>query len=196
MHVLLGVTGSVAAIKTRALLEALIEKLEIFPNVIIRVIVSRSGCEFLQENDLDKADQVYYDDCEWTGARKWKKGDPVLHIELRKWADILVIAPLSANTLAKVACGLCDTLLTCVVRAWDIESTPLLLCPAMNTLMWNHPLTFNHIQTCTEILKAKVMQPISKTLACGDHGLGALPEPCDIAKTVRELLLSSYKSTQ
>ncbi len=57
------------------------------------------------------------DEDDW---RSWKTvGDDVLHIELRRWADIMVIAPLSANTLAKVANGLCDNLLTCVVRAWD-----------------------------------------------------------------------------
>ena len=64
---------------------------------------------------------------EW---RAWQaKGDPVQHIELRKWADVLVIAPLSANTLAKVAQGLCDNCLTSVVRAWD-WSKPLLVSTA------------------------------------------------------------------
>lgn len=51
----------------------------------------------------------------------------MLHIDLRRWADLMVIAPLSANTLAKLAGGLCDNLLTCVVRAWDFEK-PLLVC--------------------------------------------------------------------
>lgn len=65
------------------------------------------------------------DEEEW---HQWqKKGDPVLHIELRKWADLLVVAPLSANTLAKLAQGLCDNCLTSVVRAWD-WSKPLLVC--------------------------------------------------------------------
>lgn len=67
------------------------------------------------------------DEEEW---RAWQaKGDPVQHIELRKWADILVIAPLSANTLAKMAQGLCDNCLTSVVRAWD-WSKPLLVSNA------------------------------------------------------------------
>ena len=62
------------------------------------------------------------DEEEW---HQWqKKGDPVLHIELRKWADLLIVAPLSANTLAKMAQGLCDNCLTSVVRAWDF-SKPL-----------------------------------------------------------------------
>lgn len=60
-----------------------------------------------------------------TAARR-QVGDPVMHIELRRWADILIIAPLSANTLAKAANGMCDNLLTCVVRAWDFQR-PLLV---------------------------------------------------------------------
>ena len=59
--------------------------------------------------------------------RHWRQvGDEVLHIELRRWADALVIAPLSANSLAKLACGLSDNLLTCIVRAWDFHR-PLLV---------------------------------------------------------------------
>lgn len=64
------------------------------------------------------------DEDEW---HVWQnKGDPVLHIDLRKWADLLVIAPLSANSLAKMAQGLCDNCLTSVVRAWDFTK-PLLV---------------------------------------------------------------------
>lgn len=100
---------------------------------------------------------------EWNN---WTKlGDPVLHIQLRDWADILLIAPLSAHTLAKLSNGLCDDTLTCVARAWDFSSSvvsvgddgddetnrqrqkgkhttkPFVLAPAMNTAMWKHPLT-------------------------------------------------------
>ena len=71
-------------------------------------------------------------------------GDPVAHIELRRWADALVIAPLSANTLAKAAAGMADGLLTCVLRAWDWNK-PALLAPAMNTAMWESPLTEAHL---------------------------------------------------
>jgi len=64
----------------------------------------------------------------------------VLHIDLAKWADIFVIAPCSANTLAKLAYGICDNLLTSVARAWDADR-PLVIAPAMNTHMWTHPHT-------------------------------------------------------
>eukprot|EP00291_Cryptomonas_curvata_P031010 CAMPEP_0172214016 /NCGR_PEP_ID=MMETSP1050-20130122/37923_1 /TAXON_ID=233186 /ORGANISM="Cryptomonas curvata, Strain CCAP979/52" /LENGTH=184 /DNA_ID=CAMNT_0012894931 /DNA_START=200 /DNA_END=749 /DNA_ORIENTATION=- len=81
---------------------------------------------------LDDAD-------EWEGYED-VRGDVVVHVELRRWADALVVAPCSANTLAKAACGLCDNLITCVLRAWD-PAKPVLVCPAMNTVMWEHPAT-------------------------------------------------------
>ena len=63
---------------------------------------------------------LYTDLDEWNA---WtKRGDPVLHIDLRNWADILIVAPLDANTLAKIACGISDNLLTCVLRAWQLDS--------------------------------------------------------------------------
>ena len=69
----------------------------------------------------------------------------MLHIELRRWADLLLIAPLDANTLAKLAAGLADNCLTCVWRAWD-PARPVVLAPAMNTLMWQHPLTARRLR--------------------------------------------------
>ena len=92
---------------------------------------------------------IHVDEDEW----KYEKvGDPVLHIELRKWADILLIAPMSANTLAKVAQGLSDNLVTCVARAWDV-SKPFVVCPAMNTQMWVHPLTHQHVTLLRQIFQ-------------------------------------------
>ena len=76
---------------------------------------------------------------------RYDRDDAVLHIELRKWADVFVIAPLDANTLAKLAVGLCDNCLTCVWRAWDLAK-PVVLAPAMNTLMWQHPFTRRHLR--------------------------------------------------
>ena len=82
---------------------------------------------------------VWFTDAdEWGG---WKsRSDPVLHIELRKLAKIFLIAPLSANTMAKFANGLCDNLLTCVFRAWDFNSPEMfgsvIVAPAMNTFMY------------------------------------------------------------
>ncbi|XP_059802159.1 phosphopantothenoylcysteine decarboxylase isoform X3 [Hypanus sabinus] len=117
----------------------------------------------------------------------WKqRTDPVLHIELRRWADLLVIAPLDANTLGKIANGICDNLLTCVVRAWDLKR-PLLFCPAMNTAMWEHPITATQIQTLKGFGYIEV-PCIVKKLLCGDEGYGAMAEISTIVEKVQEYL--------
>lgn len=97
----------------------------------------------------------------------------MLHIELRRWADLLVIAPLGANSLAKMAAGLCDNLLLSVVRAWDTEKR-IVVAPAMNTAMWKHPLTEAHVRVLEAWGWVDVMRPVEKELACGDVGVGAM----------------------
>ena len=117
---------------------------------------------------------VILDEDEWPGER-YERGDPVLHIELRRWADVLLIAPCDANTLAKLALGLTDNCLTCVYRAWD-RTRPVILAPAMNTLMWEHPATARHLEQLTADLRdsLRVLMPVNKKLACDDVGLGAM----------------------
>lgn len=117
----------------------------------------------------------FTDEHEW---EEYKYGKKVLHIELIKWADRFIIAPCSANTLAKLANGICDNLLTCCARAWDFNK-PFIIAPAMNTNMWNHPITQKHLDTLRSwgiIIK----DPISKTLYCGDTGMGAMANIYDI----------------
>ena len=113
-------------------------------------------------------------------------GDPVLHIELRNWADVFVIAPLDANTLGKLAHGMCDNLLTCIARAWDIEK-PLLFCPAMNTVMWHHPSTKRNINILKEF-GYKEIPPVSKHLACGEEGIGAMANIKDIVQHIADVI--------
>ena len=119
-------------------------------------------------------------------TRAYKKDDPILHIELRKWADVFVVAPLSANTLAKFANGICDNLLTCVFRAWDFDK-PVVVAPAMNTFMWKNPWTkpqldfLQHLHGSRGCSLLEVVPPQFKVLACGDEGIGAI---ADIEKIV------------
>eukprot|EP00887_Chlorella_sp_A99_P004817 scaffold4.g4817.t1 len=131
----------------------------------VRVVATASARHFFSDGQLPPACRPALGDADdW---RQWASvGDPVLHIELRRWADALVVAPLSANSLAKLAGGLCDNLLTCVVRAWDF-SKPLLVAPAMNTYMWESPFTAEHLAACAR-LGVRVVPPIAKRLACGD----------------------------
>ncbi|XP_015335892.1 phosphopantothenoylcysteine decarboxylase isoform X3 [Marmota marmota marmota] len=117
----------------------------------------------------------------------WKhRSDPVLHVDLRRWADLMLVAPLDANTLGKVASGICDNLLTCVIRAWD-RSKPLIFCPAMNTVMWEHPLTAQQMDQLKAFGYVEI-PCVDKKLVCGDQGLGAMAEVETIVDKVKEVL--------
>lgn len=133
--VLVGVTGSVAAIK----IPELTEKLLCCPFVSeVAIVPTETSLKFFEIQTIteigdkfpNKVLKVWRDADEWS---MWNgRGDPVLHIDLGKWATVLIIAPLDANTLAKIANGLCDNLLTCVLRAWELKiGKPVLFCPAM-----------------------------------------------------------------
>jgi phosphopantothenoylcysteine decarboxylase len=109
-------------------------------------------------------------------------GDPVLHIQLRDWADMLLIAPLSAHTLAKISHGLCDDTVSCVARAWEYGhggrnrgGKPLLLAPAMNTAMWDHPITRSQFSTIQRFWNVSLSvsndgEVINSALDDGDGG--------------------------
>ncbi|EDV26292.1 Phosphopantothenoylcysteine decarboxylase [Trichoplax sp. H2] len=179
VNLILGVTGSVASIKLPVLLQSLRAAAD---NIEIKIIATTHSFHFFDQLSIDA--NIYNDDDEW---QAWKqKGDPVLHIELRKWADIMLIAPLDANTLAKIANGICDNLLTCLMRAWDLKR-PVIFCPAMNTHMWKHPITSNHIAILKNFGYIEV-EPIEKRLACGDTGIGAMADIEKIVAVVMDIL--------
>ncbi len=202
-NVLLGVTGSVAAILTPDLYRDLKAA-----GHQVKVVATRAALYFFDPAALDPADParpernpdvVILDEDEWPGSaagRRWQRGDPVLHIRLRRWAELLLVAPLDANTLAKLAGGLADNCLTCVWRAWE-PARPVVLAPAMNTLMWEHPLTARHLRQLAADAGAavgdpapgldallrhvnaacprlRVVPPQVKLLADGDYGVGGL----------------------
>uniref|UniRef100_A0A8C3CIK0 Phosphopantothenoylcysteine decarboxylase n=1 Tax=Cairina moschata TaxID=8855 RepID=A0A8C3CIK0_CAIMO len=125
--------------------------------------------------------------CVAVEVQLWKgRSDPVLHIELRRWADLMLVAPLDANTLAKLATGICDNLLTCVIRAWDLRK-PLLFCPAMNTAMWEHPITAQQVEQLKGFGYTEIPCVVKK-LVCGDEGRGAMAEVWTIAESVRRVV--------
>ncbi|XP_077298652.1 phosphopantothenoylcysteine decarboxylase [Arctopsyche grandis] len=182
-NILIGCTGSVATIKIPLLLESL-EKEFSDSNfkIHISLIVTDKSKHFFKTADIPPTVKLYSDEDEWTS---WKdRGDPVIHIDLSKWADLMIIAPLGANSLAKISQGMCDNLLTCTVRAWPMEK-PLLFCPAMNTKMWHHPITAQQVSTLKSWGYIEVAC-ISKQLMCGDTGLGAMAEVSTIVQSVKE----------
>ncbi len=177
-QVVIGVSGSVAAIKLPELVSEIIRQSP--PNrVLIRVVATDSAVHFFDSGQFEFP--VYRDRHEW---ELWTgRGAPILHIELRRWADLLLIAPLDANTLAKIANGLCDNLLSCLVRAWD-PAKPLYFCPAMNTYMLEHPLTFKHLDVLKNLLNYNEIPSVEKDLMCGDKGYGAMAPVPMIASVV------------
>ncbi|XP_061394379.1 phosphopantothenoylcysteine decarboxylase [Musca vetustissima] len=184
-NLLLACTASVATIKLPLLIEKL-QNLDTEFNFNIKVILTEHAKHFVNATDLPPNVQILDDQCEWSAWNK--RGDPVVHIDLGKWADMLVIAPLSANSLAKIAVGLCDNLLLCVVRAWDFTK-PLLFCPAMNTRMFDHPITAEHINKLKSWGYHEV-PTVSKTLMCGDTGNGAMAE----VETIIENILCKLRA--
>jgi len=214
-NVLLGVTGSVAALLTPALYEKLTQA-----GHQVKVVATRASLYFFDPAALDPAEPgrrnpevVVLDEDEWPGigaGRRWQRGEPVLHIRLRRWAEVLLVAPLDANTLAKLATGLADNCLTCVWRAWE-PARPVVLAPAMNTLMWEHPATGRHLRqlaadaggsripddadleevirringTCRRL---RLVPPQVKLLADGDFGAGGLAALDEIVAVLQVLL--------
>jgi len=109
--------------------------------------------------------------------------DAMAHIEWAKWADVVCLAPLSANTLGKLACGLADDAL-CTVTMAVPRGTPVVLGPAMNTEMWSNPVVQRNLRWLEELGRYSVVAPVDKRLACGDHGMGGLAEPSDLLAAV------------
>lgn len=190
-HILLAASGSVATIK----LPQIAQSLSRHSNVSIRVVLTRSAEEFLRGQsaeqpplksllDLPNVDGIYHDEDEW--SKPWVRGDKILHIELRRWAHVLLVAPLSANSMAKMVNGISDGLLLSVIRAWDTtglvdrRKKRIFVAPAMNTAMWRHPITRKQVQVLErdwgsgEDGWVTVLRPMEKELACGDVGDGAM----------------------
>ncbi len=189
-NILLGVTGSVASIYTPELYRALVAE-----GHAVKVVATAASLHFFDAaliaplvSGQRNPEAIVLDEDEWPAAG-YARGDLVLHIELRRWADILLIAPLDAHTLAKLALGMCDNALSCVYRAWD-RVRPVLLAPAMNTLMWEHPATARQLAQMAADVGSKLhtIGPISKRLACEDVGIGAMAERAEILAAVRSAL--------
>jgi phosphopantothenoylcysteine decarboxylase len=184
-NIILGITGSVAAIKTTNMVATLSK----FANV--RLVTTQHAEYFIQsehEQLKQLGVQIYRDSDEWPSLQsRYQIGEPILHIEMRRWADAMIVAPLDANTLAKLVYGFCDNLLTSIIRAWDWEKS-IILCPAMNTVMWNNPPTPEQIATMQK-RGAIIIEPIEKKLACNDVGMGAMAQVEDIVKIIEKLIV-------
>jgi len=178
VKVLIGVTGGIAAYKVCEVTSTLAKA-----GVEVRVLMTQQAQSFVSALTFAALSrhQVYTDDGFWSAQH----GRP-LHIELGEWADVFVIAPLSANTLGKLAHGLADNLLTNTVLA---STCPVLLAPAMNTDMWQQATVQRNWQLlCEGSARMHTVGPAAGRLACDRIGTGRMAEPAQILPYVRSLL--------
>ena len=124
----------------------------------------------------------------------WEPSQEVQHISLAEWADIAVVAPATANTIGKVANGICDDLLSTVLCAATglVKSGRVLLAPAMNNNMWDNPAVQRNVKTVKE-MGFQLVGPVKGRLACGTEGLGRMAEPQDILEEIEKIAGSANR---
>jgi phosphopantothenoylcysteine decarboxylase/phosphopantothenate--cysteine ligase len=169
--VLLGVTGGIAAYKA-----CLLARLLTRAGADVQTVLTRAATRFVGADTFSAL----------TGRRAyvdlWEEPGTVLHVRLAHEADLVVVAPVTANVLAKLAAGIADDLLTSTL----LESrAPLVLAPAMHTGMWEHPATVANLETLRS-RGAMVVAPTEGALAAGDEGVGRLAEPEEVLAVVED----------
>jgi phosphopantothenoylcysteine decarboxylase/phosphopantothenate--cysteine ligase len=183
--ILLGITGGIAAYKSPDLVRRLREQ-----GAQVQVVMTRGAREFITEQTLQAVSGLPVRSELWDHAAEAAMG----HIELARWADEILIAPATADFIARMAHGLASDLLSTLCLA---TRTPISIAPAMNQAMWAHPAT----QANVALLKqrgVRVLGPAAGEQACGDVGFGRMLEPAELAAwmmpTQREQLLSGIKA--
>lgn len=173
--ILIGICGGIAAYKTQSLIRHYQRQ-----GHEIKVILTPSALKFVTPLTIDTlAKSRSHTD------EQWMNNDGLAHIDLSAWADVCIIAPLTANTLSKLSAGLCDNLLTSTVLALP-TSSPLYIAPAMNTRMWENPLTQNNLSTFMKQRKKTILLPPREgKLACNEEGTGAMMSIEDMLKQIK-----------
>ncbi len=182
MNVLLGVTGCIGAYKAAEILRLLQKS-----GVKVRVVMTRSATEFIQPLTFEALSGQsviveMYDRPSY---------NVIEHIALAREAELLLIAPATANILAKFAHGIADDFLSTLYLS---NTNPVLIAPAMNVEMWSHPATQNNLK----ILRQRgnlFVEPGSGYQACGEVGVGRLAEPEEIVAKALELLRTPHSTT-
>ena len=161
-NIVLGVTGSIAAYKIANLASMLVKL-----NASVHVIMTKNACQFITSMTFETltGNKCIVD----TFDRNFSFD--VKHVSLAKLADIILIAPCTANVIGKIAGGICDDMLTTTVMA---TKAPVVISPAMNTGMWENPILQDNIKKL-EGYGYHFIEPVSGRLACGDIGSGKMP---------------------
>jgi phosphopantothenoylcysteine decarboxylase / phosphopantothenate---cysteine ligase len=181
-RVLIGIGGGIAAYKICEVVSTLFKQ-----GVEVRVILTNSAQQFITPLTLSTLSRhpAYTDDDFWQ-----PNNTRPLHIHLGEWADVFLIAPLTANTLAKLSHGIADNLLTNTVLA---STCPILVAPAMNTDMWEQVPVQRNWQTIAGDYRYHTMATASGLLACDRIGKGRMNEPPEIVTYIQSLLHTQGK---
>ena len=197
-HILLGVTGSIAAFKACHLASDWSKQ-----GHEVRVVMTAAAQEFVTPLTFNSLTHTPTRTSMFAaGHRPGATADvapgpdgplQISHVADAKWANLLAVAPASADIIAKIACGIADDQLTSTILAYD--KGPKILCPAMNVHMYENAVTQRNLNTCRE-LGWTIVEPESGMLACGDAGKGRMEEPARIETAVEALLLANRPESE
>jgi len=182
LNILLGVTGGIAAYKAVDLASKLTAA-----GAGVRTVMTESACQLVGPKSFEAVT------CSLVFTSLWSdpQGHQMSHIALADWAQVVVVAPATADIIAKVANGICDDLLSTILCAcW---ATPTLFAPAMNTRMWENPATQRNVETL-RAMGVRMVGPAAGRLACGTEGLGRMAEPQEILAAIEEIA-SEHRKT-
>ncbi|MDX8408391.1 MAG: bifunctional phosphopantothenoylcysteine decarboxylase/phosphopantothenate--cysteine ligase CoaBC, partial [Mariprofundaceae bacterium] len=182
-HILIGIGGGIAVYRVAELARLLIKQ-----GAVVRCVMTKAACEFVTPLTFEAltGEAVHTELFDLTAERTMG------HIKLARWADVVLIAPATANQIAKYTHGIADDLLSTLFQVCD---APILLAPAMNVSMWEADGTRANVAA----LKARghrFVGPVAGDLACGEQGLGRLAEPSDIAVAVAGMCVDQSLSGQ
>ena len=176
---MLGITGGIAAYKAADLCSKLVKA-----GAHVRVIMTDNATRFISPLTFETLSSHPVCTNLFDNKSPWE----IQHVSWAKWADAVVVVPATANILAKTAHGICDDMLSTFLNA--CSSKPILFAPAMNTGMWNNPITQSNISRLKEIPNITVLPTQTGRLACGDEGQGKMLEPQTILNEIARRLSS------
>lgn len=179
-RIVVGVSGGIAAYKACDLVSKLSKK-----DYEVKVILTKHAEKFVSKLTFEALCHNYVE----TDLFDESNEDPIAHITLAKWADLMIIVPATANIIAKVTHGISDDLLSTTFLACNKHK---MICPAMNTQMYENPITQKNIQACKD-LGYQILDPVVGHLACNDTGRGKMIEPADIVETIDNYFNTSNK---
>jgi len=176
VNMLLGVTGGVAAYKAVAVASRLTAG-----GAAVKTVMTENACQLVGPKSFEAVTGLAVFTGLWSCPEEYR----ISHVSLADWADVIVVAPATANIIAKIANGICDDLLSTLLCA--AFSKPVLLVPAMNNNMWENPAVQKNVRTVRD-MGFEMTGPVEGRLACGTEALGRMAEPEDIIKVIEKIV--------